>query len=340
MNSSKDLDKDTISNNKLYKIASFLITLSITVAGSTAFALSFGEHSRYFTSSLISIAFAIALGTGILFALSAIYIFKGESVKEKRSAAASVLSIVSAVGVSLSFIYYIYADVASNLAASNAPAGSPEAIYKGPETIAVALTITAGLAIIYSVLKAFSQRKAAILLFGYGRILFFALIITLFYLDFSVELNSPIKLLIQFGACAAMLATISELRVIIGRSCASIFVATKLLTMLFACLNMAALCIEIIPNIDKYGHAYILFPVLLFICGIENGFELFSSEMMPREKEDEESAEREAQSAAQSAELNENAETVAEASDNAEATTAETAEEETSEAENETDNEA
>ena len=336
MNSSKDLDKDTISNNKLYKIASFLITLSITVAGSTAFALSFGEHSRYFTSSLISIAFAIALGTGILFALSAIYIFKGESVKEKRSTAASVLSIVSAVGVSLSFIYYIYADVAANLAASNAPKGSPEALYKGPETIAVALTITAGLAIIYSVLKAFSQRKAAILLFGYGRILFFALIITLFYLDFSVELNSPIKLLIQFGACAAMLATISELRVIIGRSYASIFVATKLLTMLFACLNMAALCIEIIPNIDKYGHAYILFPVLLFICGIENGFELFSSEMMPREKEDEESAECKAQSA----ELNENAETVAEASDNAEATTAETAEEVTSEAEDETDNEA
>ena len=107
MNSGKNLDKDTISTNKLYKIASFLITLSVTVAGGSALALSFEKHSRYFASSLISIAFAIALGTSVLFALSALYIFKGEAVKESNSTAAKIFSIVSAVGASISFIYYI-----------------------------------------------------------------------------------------------------------------------------------------------------------------------------------------------------------------------------------------
>lgn len=346
MNSGKNLDKDTISTNKLYKIASFLITLSVTVAGGSALALSFEKHSRYFASSLISIAFAIALGTSVLFALSALYIFKGEAVKESNSTAAKIFSIVSAVGASISFIYYIYADAAANLAANSAPAGSAEAVYEGPETITIALIITGAIAAAYSIFKAFSNNKAVTLFAGYIRVIFFALIITLFYLDFSVELNSPIKLLIQFGACAAMLATLAELRVIVGRSIASLFVATKLLTMIFACLNLAALCIQIIPNIDKYGHAYLLFPALLFICGIESGFELLTCEMMPRPKEGEEFEESteigDSDAPSQNAECEERIQSEAteeEASETKEETATEANEEIASEAKDETINE-
>ena len=268
---------NTANKSKLYKIASGVFVSAILIVAAITFSLSFGGESRYFISSPITTAFYVTLGAGVLFTMSSLVVFKGDAIRIKSGAVSAFFSCLSAVSTAVLFIYYIYGDIATQN-----PGSSQEIFWRASavntsEKLIAALILVCIPALLYCVCKAFRLNKTLTLFLGYLRILFFALIIATLYLDFSVELNTPVKLIIQFAAAAAMLGTVSDLRVIIGRAHAATFMLSKLSSMMLSSLALITLVTEILPGVEKYGNDYIIFSIVLAVCGAESAFEFFTS---------------------------------------------------------------
>ena len=265
--SAKDTNGKSI---RLYKIASAVILALILAISAVAFLIGFDEGSRYLVFSPSAAAIYTVFGIGIGFWLSGFIVFDGNSVVETDGMAHRILSFISAVGTAVFFLYYIY----GNFSDKQSP-------ISGLDSLSAAMIITCVATFAYSVAKTVRAGKAPTLILGYCRTIFFALIITKLYLDFSVELNAPVKLIIQFAASALMLSTVADLRIIAGRVSAGAFVLSKLLAMALCSLNTVLLITEILPHADKYGNNYIAFSLLIAFCGIENAFEFFASVTKP-----------------------------------------------------------
>ena len=259
---------------KSYKTAAGIITAVIIAVAAIIFFFFFDKESRYLTSHASLTSLLVLLGAGAGFALSGVVFLNDTTLSETDGTYASICSFISAVGIALFFIYYIYSCFTANNSASS-----------GIDRLTLALIISSVFAFAYSVTKTVHAGKTLTLLFGYLRILFFALIITKLYLDFSVELNAPVKLIIQFAAAALMLSTVADLRIAVGRTGAPAFMSSKLFAMTLSSLNLVLLVAEIFPHAEKYGADYIAFSILIAICGIETVFQFFASKIAPNIEE-------------------------------------------------------
>lgn len=259
-----------------YKVASAVLIVSVLTVGSIAFATGFQPQGRYFVSSPVLFALYALLAAAIIFALSALVIFKGKTISVYNGIGGKVFYLITAVASAIPFIYYIYSDMTARASAATAPSGSAESFYNGLDAITILVTVTSVFAVIFSLSCAFNLNKALTIISGYGQVIFCAVIITKLYLDFSVELNSPIKLLLQFSAAAVMIGTVSDLRVFTDKPHAPMLISSKLMTALMCLLNFTGFVFEAAPNIEKYGYDYSVFSVLFLLYGAASAFKLFT----------------------------------------------------------------
>lgn len=90
-----------------------------------------------------------------------------------------------------------------------------------------AILILSLIAAAYFILKLTKGKDALKLCGVVGMFLLGTAIIALLYLDFEIELNSPFKLAVQFGAVGFMIGTIADARAILSRISAGGFILLK-----------------------------------------------------------------------------------------------------------------
>lgn len=260
----------------IYKIASGIVIAALLIVGSVVFATSFEPSSRYFLPSPITFALYAAIGISVAFTLSAFFILKGLSVSPTGVVTSKMTAALSAAASAVPFIYYIYSDVSERIALLLAAPSSPADSRNGLDILSVMITVTAAISLICFLYLTIRGGKISYLLAEYTRVIFLALIITKLYLDFSVELNSPVKILLQFAAAAALIATVAKLRPVIGKSQATAFASAQFLSAALCLLCFAMFAFEIAPHSAKYTSDLMVFPIMLLIFGVESIVLLFT----------------------------------------------------------------
>lgn len=274
------MEQNTPPNNEsgqfatVYKLASAIMMTVLIATGGIAFALFFEPEGRYFVSSPAVTAFYVIIAIAITFALSAFFMFKGNTVCLPTSPANRIAAALSAIASAVPFIYYIYSDASARIASFSASIESATT-YKGLDFLSSAIMAIAAISLICSLYLTIRENQVAALIGGYARVIFLALIITKLYLDFSVELNSPIKISVQFGAVAAMLATTACLRPIVGKKKAATFMLTQFISAAICLLCFILFLTEIAPHSAKYTTDLFAFPIMLLALGLESVVNLF-----------------------------------------------------------------
>lgn len=260
----------------LFKIIFAFFIFASSLLGALVFSSSIAPDSRYFTESSGVFALNFSVVPAIIISLCAIFSFKGASIDRRENVASRIAALFTAAAATVPFIYYI---CSSLLLPRN------DATPASGDISMLLLAITSMTVFLFSLSAVFDLGNTITLISGYCQVAFCIITVTSFYLDYSVELNSPIKLLLQFAAVAIMISTVSDLRFIIGRPIAPFFVISKLFAAALPILYFIAFVAEIAPNMSKYSHDYAIF-VPFFLCyGIASTIKLISFKL--REPADE-----------------------------------------------------
>ncbi len=202
---------------KTYKYATILLALLTCALGASVFILFSEESGNYLTSSSLTVVFYVLLCIDVIFAISASFLFKRADGISCESKIARYTNLVPAAAAT-----YCLVTLSTSTERS---------------ILDILLIITAAFTVLFCVSKTAKLPDALSIGAGYGQILFCVLIVVKFYLDLSVEINAPAKLLLQFSAILAAFSTLSDIRCILGRSNAAQFVFSKTLV---ACLSPVA----------------------------------------------------------------------------------------------------
>lgn len=251
----------------LFKIISATFIFSVIALGALAFSTAIPQGERYFEKTAGVLALNLLIVPAMIIMFCAITCFYKQTIKEADNVATRIAAVFTSAAATVPFIYYI-CDTVLNRISGNTD--------KQADFSLLLLAVTSVAVFLFSLSSLFDIGKVSTLLSGYCQVVFCVIIITKFYIDYTVELNSPVKLLLQFAAVAIMLSTVSDLRGIIGRPNAIYFVITKLFAASLPILYFVAFVAEIAPNIEKYSTEYAIF-VPFFICyGISSTIKLMS----------------------------------------------------------------
>ena len=113
----------------------------------------------------------------------------------------------------------------------------------------------------FFILKTFINKDALKILGAIGIFALGTAIIGLLYLDFEIELNSPFKLAVQFGAVALMLGTIADARATLSRIKPAWFVFFKSIAS-----SLCLICAGLILTTFARGSG--VFPEIYFVLSI------------------------------------------------------------------------
>ncbi len=260
--------KDLASLFKLYKIIAGLFIASVAILGVAVFSTAFESDSRYFSPSIAVLALNMLVIPAAILAVCAILTFRGQSIIKSENIPSRIATLFTAVFATVPFIYYIYM--------RSVPAEADQATFNYADRFYLPLAITALAVAAFSILCLFKANRSFTLTMGFGQVFFCILIIAKFYLDYTVELNSPIKLLLQFSAAAVMLGTIADIRGIINKQNSPLFIISKLLSATIPILYFVACLAEIAPNLQKYNHDYVILAPLFLFYGITSAARLLS----------------------------------------------------------------
>ena len=96
-------------------------------------------------------------------------------------------------------------------------------------------------------------------------------------MDLNVELNAPMKLSIQFTAIAAIMSTLSDLRITIGKENVGFYTFSKISFLILALFTAAGVLLESIPKYESYGITYVILPLYLLSLAIPTSIRFFCS---------------------------------------------------------------
>jgi len=248
---------------KLYKIIA--ITLAIITAASitVSFFTRNSADSRYLSKSPFISVFYILLGVCVLFSVSALFIFKKRSISiiPSTNPILKYANLLPAIGV-LPCIVFNFSELSNNVS----------------NTLLIFTALTSVGHAAYYLCRSTPTPTAAKLISGYIQIIFCALTIAQLYMDFSAEMNSPLKLLIEFSLVLLMLNTVTDLRIAIGIPNVSQFIFTKALYLSLSLSTFALSISSFASNIDLYENAlYLIYPIMLFTAAIPSLLDFLSA---------------------------------------------------------------
>ena len=259
-----------------------LITAAVLciIAGIICSALAIDSTTRYFTIPEASIATFAVFALCTVLALAAFFIFANDEVD------ISSISIpkrrylpILEMGTMMTCLGKICSPILDNLlAASNSD-------DKNSSLTAIALMlllVSFAFSFAYSVRFLPKYNRTFALVTGIGRIVFFLYIITTLYFDLSVELNSPFKLIVQFGAVAGMIQTCADIRGAISGVTKRAYVAAKALSMTFGALSFVFILVAFVKNAPLPDSTYLYYSTFFLAISISNVFEIAHIALPPK----------------------------------------------------------
>lgn len=279
MNSTPNSSKKAL---RIFRILSAALVCSLAVACIIAFTVGFEPELRYFRNSPLTIPLTVTAVATVVLALSAFFLFKGKNAALRRESPLRFLAMLPMIAI-LRLIIHIAIGLITNAVPS--PSNDAQATL---DPWMIGILVTAAFAVIYSLSEIFRINKAFEIISGFLQILFCILVIAKLYIDFSVEINSPVKLLLQFSATAIILCTMADLRRSFDMCSAPIFCASRLIMLALGSASAIALFAEIIPEADKYGELYSVYPLIFIAFAVKAAVELFTcslTDYIPEESE-------------------------------------------------------
>lgn len=252
----------------IYKLGTAVTLLLSAVIGLIAFLAFFENDSRYFANSPVKIILYVILALSVLFALSSFF----------TSKKIGKIEIAQKTPYSLSLIPTATAIATFAIAATE--------IAKGDNSvISIIMTISLLGVALYYLADVLRFPKSAKIALGYVKIIFCVLLISKLHLDFYVELNSPIKLLTQFSAAAAVLSTLSDLKILINRGSAGYFIFSKVCFLTISLLASIGALTEVVCSLDKYGVDLLIYPIFFLSVAIPTAVKFFTASASPETDE-------------------------------------------------------
>ena len=244
----------------IYKLGTAVILAFLAVIGLISFLAFFDSDARYFENSPVKYVLYVILALAVLFALSSIFLSKK----------------IGKIGIAQKAPYNISLIPTATAIAVFAVAAI-ETIKSDNSTLSIIIVISLLGAALYHLTDVLKLPTAAKLALGYVKILFCVLIIAKLYLDFKVELNSPIKLIAQFSAATAVLSILSDLRFLIDRASTGYFIFSKICYLTTSLLGAIAALTEVVCNLDKYNFDLLIYPILFFAAAIPTAVRFFTA---------------------------------------------------------------
>lgn len=232
---------------KIYTVASAAIAVILAFIGVLASVPSSEARSRYFENHALATCLYAALALMVAFALSAFFAFKRTTLvtDNVESSALRFLNLSPAIAL-------IICSIVS--ATSNTALG----LRVGVTTICV-------LSAIGCVSKAFKLPDTVKIICGYAQVLFLIFIIVSLYLERSIEINCPFKLLVQFAAAALMLEALTDMRGILYRCRARMFVSSKTLSLSMCLLTGCVIVYTFASGNKVFDKSYLAYSIY-FLC--------------------------------------------------------------------------
>lgn len=252
--------KKTLSPTALlsaYKIGTAVLAALVGVFGTLAYLTSMTANGRYFTVSASVIILYVAIAVAVIFSFASAFLFpKGIGIESKSKIAryATVIPTVAIFPVIASYAKELLGDAKS--------------------TLTIIVAVSALISLIYFISTIFDLSKALSAFSGYILILFCIAVIAVLHTDSSVEMNSPVKISLQFTAAFTALSILSDIRnLIVGHSCLQyIFSKVTLLP-----LSILSLVGSLIAASRGYDSKYLTFSIFFFACAIRSSLDLFTS---------------------------------------------------------------
>ena len=279
MNSSPTQSQKSI---KAFRILYMALIGLLIVSGIIAFTVGFEPELRYFKNSPLTIPLAVAAAATAILALSSFFLFKRKKAEIHRESPLRFVAMLPMIAI-LRLIMHISVNLITSV-----PHDRNNAVQAIIDPWMIAILVTAVFVVIYFLAQIFKMNKALELISGFLQILFCIFVIAKLYLDLSVEINSPIKLLLQFSAAAIILCTMADMRRSLDMCSAPLFCASRLLMLACGVTNTIALFAEIVPKADKYGELYSVYSLIFITCAIKAAVELFTfslNEYIPEDNE-------------------------------------------------------
>jgi ABC-type proline/glycine betaine transport system permease subunit len=265
-----ELQMNPLNKNasKAYKIAAIAIFIALAVASALAFTWGFESDIRYFKDSPLTVVLVIPSVAALGLAFSSLFVFKGQKATGHPEPLFRFVAMLPMIAMIRLIIHFIWSEY-SRLAQSSEKATL--------DVWVIFIVITAVFSAIYNLSEIFEMNKPLKLISGLMQIIFCIIAIASLYVDFTVELNSPVKLLIQFSAAAMLLCMLADLRKELDLPNAAAFILSRICSVSMGLVSAVALFAEILPNADKYLDSYSVYSLVFIACGIKSAVEYFSS---------------------------------------------------------------
>ena len=266
---------------KIFRYISSVLLFLLTLSCIISFTSGYESETRYFQISWVNLPLAAIAILSLLSAISTAIIFKGCDTAPHANINLRLISILPTIAIIRAMIHVAVKEISSLFEAAEL---GRSATF---DTWAPLLLLTAIFAVIYNLLEIFPINRILKLICGALQIIFCIVLIANLYIDFSVELNSPAKLLLQFSAAAIIIYTLAGIRRELKIPNAPLLLASSLITAGMGIANAVALFAEFIPNADKYNNDYSVYPIIFIAFGIKATVDLFTCSIFKAEQEKE-----------------------------------------------------
>lgn len=192
---------------KIYKYVSLALAAITCVFGALSFYTCGEECENYLPASPLTTVFYVILVIDVIFAITAMLLFKKAGRILSENKIAKYFSLIPAAAATYCLV---------TLSTST---------ERG--VLDIFFMICAALTLLFCVSRIAKLPDVLALCAGYGQVIFGILLVARIYLDSSIEMNSPAKLLLQFAAIAVSFSTLSDIRLLLGKGNAIQFVSAK-----------------------------------------------------------------------------------------------------------------
>ena len=237
-----------------------MITLIMTT-GITLFTRLVEGNAKYFTSSALTTICYLTVASTIAVAVSAVFFLKDVgNIDTSSCASPKYLHLIIALAAA-----YVFFTAGKQLATSQSA------------RLWLIIAILTACSLIHFTSNYVVTNKTLSQFSGYLHILLCVLIIGKLYFDHSVETNAPLKLMIQFTACASALTTINSLRASILGCGTARYAGSKLILISLAFLSGIGAIYASTAGRNVYSSDYLVFPAFFFATAILEAVEYFSA---------------------------------------------------------------
>ena len=245
-----------------YRVTATVLALATSLCGVLCAIFALDGKSRYFENSPLTATLWILIAISVAFSLSALFVFKSKHKIElcKYPRLAGLWGNVPAL-IALSFPAIIFV-------------GNYSTAFKALAAIVCVLCAMSSLAHLFT----FSPNLK--LICSYCEILVSIFIISSLYIDLSIEMNSPLKLLIQFSAAAVMIGTLCDCHKTIGHVSPKTHVGAKSIVCIMGLL-CGAVCISLlIHRPETLPLSYYAYAAFLAAHSVSAAIALFYSNIL------------------------------------------------------------